>query len=343
MAATAQLNREVQAGADLAKAAAESRARHAICPLCGSLKTRRAIRDGASELRECADCDLFFVHPYPAIDRHHEHVQSGENPEIRILDCERRFQGEQLYYERHFASIAEECAGAESVLDVGCGTGHLLQLLSSQSRMRCAGIELNAQAAEFARRGTSCEVMEIPFEDFECGEKFDVITLINVFSHIPSFDALFDSFRRALKPGGKVILRTAEMAENVSRWNQAHWGIPDDLHFLGLRTLDFLCAKYGFVVLSHQRLPYEEELFRRSRWQQMGRSRLVNLVKYCGVRIPGMLPVLKRAYTALFGERIFLSFIVLTPLDASRNSPQESADRRQLTNTAKRFRRRECP
>lgn len=275
--------------------------------------------------------------------RHHLHVQSGSNPEIEILDCERRFQGERLYYERHFASIAEECAGAQSVLDVGCGTGRLLQLLSAQGRIRCAGIELNSQAADFARKSSSCEILEIPFEDFASDQKFDFITLINVFSHIPTFDALFDSLRRALKPGGKVILRTAEMAANVSRWNQAHWGIPDDLHFLGLRTLDFLCAKYGFVVLRHEHLPYENELFRRSRWQQMGRSRLVNFVKFCGVHVPGMLPALKSAYTALLGKRIFLSFIVLTPLDDSQESPQSSAAQRRDDRIANAPRRSACP
>lgn len=268
------------------------------------------------------------------MDRHHKNVQTGSNPEIQILDCERRYLGARLYYERHFASIARECAGAQAVLDVGCGTGRLLQLLTRQDGLRCMGIELNVQAADFARKASACEIEEIPFEEFAGGEKFDVVTLINVFSHIPSFDGLFESLRRALKPGGKVILRTAEMAANVSRWNQLHWGIPDDLHFLGLRTLDFLCAKYGFVVLRHERLPYEDELFRRSRWRQMGRSRVVNFVKFCGVHVPGTLTALKSAYTALLGKRIFLSFIVLSPLHGPQELPRRSADQRHDTGIA---------
>ena len=85
--------------------------------------------------------------------------------------------------------------------------------------------------------------------------------MINVLSHIPSFDGMFRSLRAALRPGGKMILRTSEMSARVSRWNQLHWGIPDDLHFLGLSTLDFLCAKYGFTIARHIRMPFEEEFF----------------------------------------------------------------------------------
>lgn len=285
----------------------------AVCPLCGSFESERAFRDGACSLRVCAECELFFVHPYPASTHQHERVSSGSFAEIEILDCERRYQGEKLYYDRHFSMIAEECQGAAAVLDVGCGTGHLLERLGSQPGLHRVGIELNGQAAEFARRISGCEIVEVPIERFETGKKFDVITMINVFSHIPSLDALFHSVRAALQPGGKLILRTSEMCRNVSRWNQMHWGIPDDLHFLGLRTLDFLCAKYGFAIARHLRTPFEEELFQRSRWQQMGRRRLVNLMKTVAVRAPFALDAMKRAYSAGLGQRLFVSFIVLTP------------------------------
>jgi len=273
--------------------------------------------DGGCELHVCNLCELFFTHPYPQSGPQHEMVHAGKYPEIEILDCERRYQGERLYYDRHFRFIDGECDGARSLLDVGCGTGHLLERLRARPAIRCTGIELNSQVAQFARRVSGCNVYEIPFEDFCGDQRFDVITMINVLSHIPSFDGMFRALRAALRPGGKVILRTSEMRESVSRWNQLHWGIPDDLHFLGLRTLNFLCAKYGFAVTRHIRVPFEEELFLTSRWRQVGRNRFVNLLKAAGVRIPGLLPAMKWLYTATLGQRLFVSFIVLTPLNGA--------------------------
>jgi SAM-dependent methyltransferase len=292
------------------------RADHA-CPLCGSSTTVHAFTDNGCNLRICDTCELFFVDPYPVGEHQHERVSRGEFDEIEILDCARRYEGERLYYERHFDSIVEECRGARSLLDVGCGTGHLLELFATRPDLRRMGIELNTQAARFARYVADCEILEVPFEQFRSNERFDVITLINVFSHIPSFDALFNSLRAALAPGGKVILRTSEMCRDVSRWNQLHWGVPDDLHFLGLRTLDFLCARYGFVVARHAQTPFEKELFRRSRWQQRGRSRVTNIIKTLCLHTPFATAALEKVYTAALGQRLFVSLIVLTPLRSS--------------------------
>ncbi len=286
------------------------------CPLCGSANNDLAFCDDGCALRVCDNCELFFVDPYPSSAWQHQQVSSGRHAEIEILDCARRHEGERLYYERHFASISQECADATSLLDVGCGTGHLLERFAGRPRLYRAGIELNPEAAEFAERVAGCEIFRVPLEEFRTARTFDVITMINVFSHIPSFDPMFRSLRSLLAPGGKLILRTSEMSRNVSRWNQMHWGIPDDLHFLGLRTLEFICAKYGFAIARRIRTPFEDELSRVSRWQQMGRSRVQNAVKKIATRLPGALRGIRKIYTSCVGQRLFISLIVLTPLPA---------------------------
>lgn len=276
-----------------------------------------AFRDNGCVLRACGNCELFFVDPYPSIARQHKQVASTNKDGIELLDCKRRHEGERLYYNRHFAPIADESADAKSLLDVGCGTGHLLERLANLPNLYRAGIELNPEAAEFAKRVSACEIFTVPLEGFHCDRQFDVITLINVFSHIPSFDGMFRSLRALLAPGGKLILRTTEMSAKTSRWNQVHWGIPDDLQFMGLRTLEFICAKYGFAIERRERVPFEEELFRLSRWQQMGRSALQNAVKRAAVRIPWILQLLKNIYAPCLGQRLFVSFIVLRPADSA--------------------------
>jgi SAM-dependent methyltransferase len=284
------------------------------CPLCASTSTFHAFTDSGCKVRACDNCGLFFVDPYPRPSDQHHQVASQQCPGIDLLDCARRYDGERLYYDRHFESIADECTGAHSILDVGCGTGNLLERLASRFDCYRLGIELNPSAARLARNVASCEILESPFETFRSARKFDVITMINVFSHISSFHAMFESLRAALAPNGRVILRTTEMSRRVSRWNQVHWGVPDDLHFLGLNTLDFLCRKYGFTVARHVRVPFEHELFRLSRWQQMGRSRAQNAIKHALLRVPGALATLRSLYTAGLGNRLFVSFIVLTPI-----------------------------
>lgn len=292
------------------------------CPLCASTGTIHAFSDSGCEVRACSVCDLFFVHPRPPVLEQQRRVSSEECPGIEILDCARRYEGECLYYDRHFDLIAKEIADATSILDVGCGTGNLLERFASRPNCHRIGIELNPSAARVARTTAKCEILEQPFETFRADRKFDVITMINVFSHLSSFDAMFRSLHAALAPNGRVILRTTEMSHRVSRWNQVHWGVPDDLHFLGLNTLNYLCAKYGFAIARHVRVPFEDELFRPSRWQQMGRSRSHNAIKRVATRIPGALPLARYLYTTALGQRLFVSLIVLTK---SSNAAQLSA------------------
>jgi len=264
-------------------------------------------------LRGCRRCELFFIDPYPTGVERHEKVLDYSYEDVELLDPASSYAGQKLYYERHFPLIAEECREARSVLDVGCGTGNLLERLAVFPHLRRVGIELNRNRAAFARRITGCEIHEMPFEEFTSAERFDVITMVNVLSHIPSFDSLFNATRSLLQPNGKLVLRTSEMSGDAGKWSQLSWGIPDDLHFLGLRTLDFACRKYGFTVSRRIRTIYSDELFRTERMRERGRSVLRNALKLSVAKVPYVLPALKRSYETVIGNKHYLSFIVLTP------------------------------
>ena len=71
----------------------------------------------------------------------------------------------------------------------------------------------------------------------------------------------------------------------------------------------------GLLWSSTFETPYEDELFRVSRWAQMGRSRHAEPGEGHRFRVPGVLPILKKLYAAALGQRLFVSLIVLKPLE----------------------------
>jgi hypothetical protein len=91
------------------------------------------------------------------------------------------------------------------------------------------------------------------------------------------------------------------------------WGIPGHLHFLGLNTIDFICQKYDFKIFKHQRIPLSHDLFSPSRFKAQGRSKVRNVIKQLVLLFPFALPILARIYDIVKGERIYSSFIILTP------------------------------
>jgi ubiquinone/menaquinone biosynthesis C-methylase UbiE len=95
------------------------------------------------------------------------------------------------------------------VLDVGCGTGALLESLAARSR-EIHGVDVSPDALRFcARRGLTCvalaDALAVPFPSGH----FDVITAIGIIEHLDDEAAFLAEMRRLLRPGGVLILLTS--------------------------------------------------------------------------------------------------------------------------------------
>lgn len=93
------------------------------------------------------------------------------------------------------------------ILDAGCGTGGLMDILSGFGATR--GIDFSSEAVKFAKaRGHKvyeASVEKIPFRD----NTFDLVTSIDVIYHkaVKNDVRALSEFARVLKPNGVLILR----------------------------------------------------------------------------------------------------------------------------------------
>ncbi len=285
------------------------------CPLCGGERADYIFTEKSYKLMSCRTCDLFYIDPYTSEDDAHAKVRDYDYDDHDIISADGHYRSALSFYKIYYPLLKKEYDEAQSALDVGCGTGRLLELLGNDFDMERMGIEFNNARAEFANKVANCEIVQTPIEKFSSDQKFDVISLINVLSHISSFDSLFNSIRGLLNKNGKFILKVGEMTTDVRKDACFDWEIPDHLHFLGMNTIDFICKKYKFKVLRHDRQLLADELFSRERWKAPGRSAARNMVKAVLVRTPFALQFFKWRYQKKHGENLFSSLIVLTPTD----------------------------
>ncbi len=135
------------------------------------------------------------------------------------------------------------------LLDIGCGTGITLSILSRHGKAQ--GMDVSEEAVRFCRkRGFSIakgDAAKMPFPD----NSFDVVTCLGVFYHEGVKDDLkgFQEIKRVLKPEGRLLFMDCAMPSLYGK---------HDLAFHGIRryTKKDLAAKMQQAGLRIERLNY---------------------------------------------------------------------------------------
>ena len=116
-----------------------------------------------------------------------------------------RHKGYHAFIDDLQAEIIAPFVRGKKVLEVGCGTGLILERIVGETR-EAMGLDLSPGMLEPARaRGLTVvegSATELPFED----ESFDVTYSFKVLSHIPDLQTALAEMARVTRPGGHVFI-----------------------------------------------------------------------------------------------------------------------------------------
>ena len=116
-----------------------------------------------------------------------------------------RDQGYHRFLDEAEVSVASPWLGDVDVLEVGCGTGLILERLGRRARS-AVGVDLSPGMLERARaRGLEVhqsDASSLPFDD----ESFDLVVSFKVLAHVEDIGGALREIHRVLRPGGHAVL-----------------------------------------------------------------------------------------------------------------------------------------
>jgi methionine biosynthesis protein MetW len=170
---------------------------------------------------------------------------------------------------RIIAGLVEE---RSTVLDLGCGTGELLDLLARVRHVDGQGIEIDEQAIyHCVERGLSVFHDDIDTGLSEYDDKsFDYVILNNTLPQVKNLESVLQN---ALRVGRKVIIGLPNFAHIKTRAQlffggrapvtpslPYEWYSTPNLHFCSLSDFIIYCKKRGIKILRADYLSAEKTI-----------------------------------------------------------------------------------
>jgi ubiquinone/menaquinone biosynthesis C-methylase UbiE len=179
---------------------------------------------------------------------------------MQLHEYQRNYELEQHYWwfvgvramVRSLLSLSpgQDCLGR--VLDIGCGTGALLDQLQARSA-ELWGLDISHEALKYcALRGHKhlilADAANVPFPS----ASFDVITAIGVIEHLEDDYAFLLEIKRLLKPDGSFIMLTSSFPFLWSMHDTAN----EHKRRYYLRQLNQQINQLGFVTIRFSHLNF---------------------------------------------------------------------------------------
>lgn len=254
------------------------------CELCGSKQTQVLYPLKDLTIVRCQRCGLVFS------------VLAGDREDLRCLYTQSYYQERSTYYfgngqgqkQKNCPDFLRGLALIEarkptgSLLDVGCALGTFLTVARCRG-WQVQGVEISEWAADYARQHNQLPVYAGTLSDAQYPtESFDVVTMWDVFEHLPHPRQDLQEVWRVLKQDGLLFLDTPNeraLLRRLAYWlYRASGGLFTypvrklyhhfHLYYYTPTTLRQLLESNGFEVLSLIKKPIPLIKVRGRRWEK---------------------------------------------------------------------------
>ncbi|MEE9371564.1 MAG: class I SAM-dependent methyltransferase [Saprospiraceae bacterium] len=240
------------------------------CPVCGNTEFESVyelddykITHETFSLEKCPNCTLIFtVDPplgenighYYKSDDYLEHSNRKTDLFSKMYSWARDFMFSYKY------GIIKKLAKEGSILDIGAGSGHFLNFMSSKG-FTATGIEMNERARTYAKNNFGIDVHPDHYlYSPKLSQKFDMISLWHVMEHLFDLDKVVSRLSELLSHDGHLVIalpnyRALEVSIYKKYWNG--WDVPRHLWHFSSESVGHLFEKHHFEITQMKMMPLD--------------------------------------------------------------------------------------
>jgi len=231
------------------------------CPVCGSnlLTDHFSTKDyfltqENFSLSLCKECGFVLTNPRPSA----EELPKYYNSENYLSHHAKGFSPTRWVYQflrqiniHHKYSLVKSFIRQGSLLDVGCGTGELLNYFRKKG-WEVQGVEPNPQARLFGKQSYNLSVEDERMLQSYPPSSFDVISLWHVLEHVPDLNQRIVDLKKLLKPNGLLFIALPNLTSPDAQYYGSIWAgldVPRHLYHFTPNTVLRLASQHSLSLI----------------------------------------------------------------------------------------------
>ncbi len=232
-----------------------------VCPICQSKNIHKSfdvkdyfLTQEKFSIWHCKDCDLSFTNPRPedeSLGKYYESQEYYSHDTKNTGVIGRLYKLLRTINIRRKYKIVSEHIGAGKILDIGCGTGELLNYFQKKN-WECYGIEPNVPARKFAQAHYRLKVEEEQGLQNMPVESFDIISMWHVLEHVPDINERMERVKQLLKKEGFLIIALPNLSSRDAGFYGTYWAgldVPRHLSHFSPVAFTNLAKKHDLQIV----------------------------------------------------------------------------------------------
>ena len=220
------------------------------CYYCSSTRNQPYDVENGFQLVKCGDCGLIYLSPRPSNNEISAATKTGQHRGDELLNSTGSFNSNAIT--RYLRILGEffpnRFSNRNSWLDIGCGHGEFLCALNRYfgNQIISRGCEPNSSKIASAVQHD----LDVSFFDLSThSETYDLVSALNVYSHLPDPIETLAEWKRLISPGGYLFLETGHSSHLPAKHHHKPYYLPDHLSFANRDIVESILVRLGFKVL----------------------------------------------------------------------------------------------